>query len=199
VLEASHNSKFKGTLMTPQLASGDLVSDRYASALYDLASEKKIVDFVLENLQSLKKIIDNNKELSMLIKSPLILSNDKLEILLKLLKTADLNELSITFLKVISNNKRFASLSSMIVQFININANKRGDVLADIISADELSDEQRENIKDQLRITLGEKLSLNFKVDKKIIGGLIIKVGSKMIDASLANKINKLKIAMKGA
>ena len=71
--------------------------------------------------------------------------------------------------------------------------------LADITSADELSDDQRANIKEQLSTILGDKLSLNFKVDKKIIGGLIVKVGSKMIDTSLANKINKLKIAMKGA
>ena len=185
--------------MTSQLASGDLISDRYASALYDLASENKIVDLVLENLENLKKIIVNNKELSLLVKSPLISSNDKLEVLIKLSSSFNLNELSVTFLKVISNNKRFASLTSMISQFIKINANKRGDVLADVTSADELSEEQRVNIKDQLRIVLGDKLSLNFKVDKKIIGGLIIKVGSKMIDTSLANKINKLKIAMKGA
>ena len=185
--------------MTSQLASGDLISDRYASALYDLASENKIVDLVLENLENLKKIIVNNKELSLLVKSPLISSNDKLEVLIKLSSSFNLNELSVTFLKVISNNKRFASLTSMISQFIKINANKRGDVLADVTSADELSEEQRVNIKDQLRIVLGDKLSLNFKVDKKIIGGLIIKVGSKMIDISLENKINKLKIAMKGA
>ena len=70
--------------------------------------------------------------------------------------------------------------------------------MADITSADELSDKQQNDIKDHLKTILGEKLSLNFKVDKKIIGGLIVKVGSKMIDASLANKINKLKIAMKG-
>jgi F-type H+-transporting ATPase subunit delta len=87
----------------------------------------------------------------------------------------------------------------MISQFININANKRGDVLADVTSADEFSEEEKVDIKDQLRTILGDKLLLNFKVDKKIIGGLIIKVGSKMIDTSLANKINKLKIAMKGA
>ena len=185
--------------MTSQLASGDLVSDRYASAMYDLVSEKKVVDSVLENLQDLKKTIDNNKELSLLIKSPLISSNDKLEILIKLTSSLNFNELSVTFLKVVSNNKRFASLTSIISQFININDNKRGNVLADVTSADEISEKQRVNIKDKLRIILGDKLSLNFKVDKKIIGGLIIKVGSKMIDTSLANKINKLKIAMKGA
>ena len=79
-----------------------------------------------------------------------------------------------------------------------INTKKRGDVIADITSADELSIQQKNGIKFQLRSLLGEKLLLNFKVDKKIIGGLIVKVGSKMIDSSLALKINKLKIAMKG-
>ena len=185
--------------MASQLASGDLVSDRYASALYDLALEKKVVDTVLENLQNIKKLIDGYKELSLLIKSPLIKSNDKLEVLIKLTLSSNLNDLSITFLKVVSNNKRFAGLKSMISQFVNINAIKRGDVLADVTSADNLSEDQRLNVMDQLRSILGDKLLLNFKVDKKIIGGLIIKVGSKMIDTSLANKINKLKISMKGA
>ena len=185
--------------MASQLASGDLISDRYASALYDLASEKKVVDFVLENLQSLKKIIESNDELSLLVKSPLISSNDKLEVILKLISLLSFNELSITFLRVVSNNKRFASLTSIISQFININIQKRGEVLADITSADELSSEQKINIKEKIKNILGDKLLLNFKVDKNIIGGLVIKVGSKMIDTSLANKINKLKIAMKGA
>ena len=185
--------------MTTQLTSGDLISDRYSSALYDLAVEKKVVDSVLENLTSIKKLIDTNKELTLLILSPLISSKDKLEILLKLTLSINLNELTIIFLKVISNNKRFASLSLVISQFIHINSVKRGNILADITSADLLSDEQRLDIKEQLKTILGEKLSLNFKIDKKIIGGLIVKVGSKMIDASLSNKINKLKIAMKGA
>ena len=118
---------------------------------------------------------------------------------LKIISEENFNDLSITFLKVISNNKRFANLSSITKQFMNINEQKRGIILADITSADELLDDQRKNINDQLRTILGDKLSLNFKVDKKIIGGLIIKVGSKMIDTSLINKINKLKIAMKGA
>ena len=92
-----------------------------------------------------------------------------------------------------------AKLSTIISQFMNINSQKRGDVLADITSADELSDNQKSGIRDQLKQTLGEKLSLNFNVDRKIIGGLIVKVGSKMVDSSLATKINKLKIAMREA
>jgi len=199
VLIAILNSTFGEKLMASQLASGDLISDRYASALYDLATENTVVDFVLENLNSLKSIMNENKELQLVVKSPLILSSDKLEIILKLMSEKNFNKLSITFLKVISKNKRFSSLPSIILQFININAQKRGDILANVTSADDLTDHQQEDIKGQLRTILGEKLSLNFNVDKNIIGGLIVKVGSKMIDTSLANKINKLKIAMKGA
>ncbi|MDB2348766.1 F0F1 ATP synthase subunit delta [Alphaproteobacteria bacterium] len=185
--------------MASQLASGNLVSDRYAAALYDLAAEKKLVDPVLEDLSNLKNMLKDNKELSLVIKSPLITSVDKLNIFESLLKKINANELTSTFLKVIQKNKRFSNLASIITQFMNINSQKRGDVLADITSADELNDEQKNNITNQLKSILGDKLSLSFDVDKNIMGGLIVKVGSKMIDTSLANKINKLKIAMKGA
>ena len=185
--------------MASQLASGDLISDRYASALYDLAAEKKAVDPVLNDLSNLKKILKDNRELNLVIKSPLITSPDKLNIFEILLKKINANELTNTFLKVVEKNKRFSNLVSIITQFIKINSHKRGDVLAGITSADELNDEQKNNITNQLKNILGDKLLLSFDVDKNIIGGLIVKVGSKMIDISLANKINKLKIAMKGA
>ena len=185
--------------MASQLSSGDLISDRYASALYDLASEKKLVDAVLDDLLFIQSMIKNNKDLKLVVKSPLIKSNDKLVILQNILKSKKPNELSSTFLKVLSKNKRFQKTLDIISQFKNINSQKRGDVLADITSAEKLSNEQQDNIKEQLRTILGDKLSLNYKVDEQIIGGLIIKVGSKMIDTSLSNKINKLKIAMKGA
>ena len=129
--------------MTSQLASGDLISDRYASALYDLANENKVVDSVIENLNFLKDIISENKELKLVVKSPLITSNDKLEIILKLCQK-NFNQLSITFLKVISNEYKDFYLPSIILQFIKINAQKRGDILADVTSADDLSDQQQE-------------------------------------------------------
>ena len=185
--------------MTSLLSSGDLISDRYALALYDLAAEKKIVDLVLEDLTFLQKCIQENKDLKLLAKSPLITSKDKLNIFEKILSKKEADIFTNTFLKVISSNKRFAKLSSIISQFININFQKRGNVLADIISAEELVDDQKNRITNQIKSILGKKLSLNFYVDKKIIGGLIIKVGSKMIDSSLATQINKLKIAMKEA
>ena len=185
--------------MASQLASGDLVSDRYASALYELAAEKQLVDNVLNDLSNLKNILKDNKELSLVVKSPLISSSDKQSIFETLLKKIKATELTNTFIKVIEKNKRFSNLASIITQFININSQKRGDVIADITSADEINDDQKNNITNQLKSSLGDKLSLSYDVDKNIMGGLIVKVGSKMIDTSLANKINKLKIAMKGA
>ncbi|MGA0449459.1 MAG: ATP synthase F1 subunit delta, partial [Methylophilaceae bacterium] len=141
--------------MASQLASGDLVSDRYASALYELAAEKKLVDSVLNDLSNLKNILKDNKELSLVVKSPLISSSDKQNIFETLLKKINANELTNTFIKVIEKNKRFSNLASIIAQFININSQKRGDVIADITSADELNDDQKNNITNQLKSILG--------------------------------------------
>ena len=184
--------------MASQESTGNLIADRYAFALYELSSEKKCVDDVLSDLQILIKYINQNKDFKLLIRSPLIASSAKLLIVEKLLLAHSTNTLTLTFLKVISNNKRFTNLSFIISRFVSINAEKRGEVLADVTSADELSDKQKNEIKDQLRSILGQKLSVNYKINKKIIGGLVVKVGSTMIDSSLASKINKLNIAMKG-
>ena len=185
--------------MISQLSSGDLISDRYASALYDLAADSKKVDTVLKDLKLLKECIEKNKDLKLLTKSPLIASNDKLKIFEKILSNQSVSKLTINFLKVISKNKRFANLFSIILEFVKINSYKRGNIQADVISSEKLLDNQKNKIKDQLKSILGEKISLNFNVDKKIIGGLIVKVGSKMVDSSIATKINKLKIVMREA
>ena len=157
------------------------------------------MDSVLKDLELLQECIQESEDLKVLVKSPLIASSDKLNIFEKILSKQKADNLTNTFFKVISSNKRFAKLSSIISQFMNINSQKRGNVLADVTSADELSDDQKNVIKDQLKSILGKKLFLNFYIDKKILGGLIVKIGSKMIDSSLLTKINKLKIAMREA
>lgn len=185
--------------MTSKISSSDIVSDRYGSALYDLASEKKCIDEILNDLDVIEKVMKESSELRHVIKSPLVNSEEKLNILLKIFAGSSFNNLTTTFLKVLDNNKRISNILSIILQFKKINSEKRGDIAANVISANELSEDEKNNITNQLKNTLGQKLSLNFNVDKEIIGGLIVKVGSKMIDTSIANKINKLKIAMKGA
>ena len=185
--------------MASKISSGDIISERYGSALYDLASEKKCIDNILNDFEVVEKVMKGNSELRQVLKSPLVNSDEKLNILLKIFSKSNLNNLTETFFKVLNNNKRISKLISIILQFKKINSEKRGDITADVTSANELSEEEKSNITNQLKNSLGQKLSLNFEVDKDIIGGLIVKVGSKMIDTSIANKINKLKIAMKGA
>ena len=182
--------------MASNTLSGDLISERYGAALYDLASEKKCIDDILNDFGLVQKALKESSELRQVIKSPLVNSDEKLNILLKLFSKANLHNLTTTFLKVLDNNKRISNIASIILQFKKINSEKRGDITADITSANILSDDEKNNITNQLKKSLGEKLSLNFDVDEDIIGGLIVKVGSKMIDTSIANKINKLKIAM---
>ncbi len=185
--------------MTSKISTGDIISNRYGSALYDLASEKKCIDGILNDFEVVEKVMKESSELRQVIRSPLVNSEEKLNILLKIFSGSNLNNLTTTFLKVLDNNKRISNLSAIILQFKKINSEKRGDIAANVTSANELSEDEKNNITNQLKNTLGQKLSLNFDVDKEIIGGLIVKVGSKMIDTSIANKINKLKIAMKGA
>ena len=122
--------------MASQLASGDLISDRYASALYELAAEKKLVDSVLNDLSNLKNILKDNKELSLVVKSPLISSSDKQSIFETLLKKINANELTNTFIKVIEKNKRFSNLASIITQFININSHKIPSTVKVVIDVD---------------------------------------------------------------
>ena len=185
--------------MASKTSSGEMISNRYGSALYDLASEKKCIEEILSDFNLVEKVIIENSELRYVLRSPLINSDEKLNILLKIFSQSKLNDLTKTFLKVLDYNKRIPNLSSIIQHFKKINSQKRGDIVADVTSANELSDEEKNNISTQLKNTLGQKLTLNFGVNKDIIGGLIVKVGSKMIDTSIANKINKLEIAMKGA
>ena len=185
--------------MASKISSGDLISERYGSALYDLASEKKCIDSILNDFEVAEKVFKESSELRHVIRSPLVNSDEKLNILLKIFSQSKLHDLTTTFLKVLNDNKRISNLISIILQFKKINSEKRGDITADVTSADELSEDDKNNITNQLKNSLGQKLSLNFDVDKDIIGGLIVRVGSKMIDTSILNKINKLKIAMKGA
>ena len=154
--------------MTSQKSKENLIALRYAFALYELSSEKKCVDEVLSDLQILKKYFNQNKDFKLLIRSPLIASSKKLLIIEKLMLNHSINNLTSTFLKIISINKRFLSLSSIISKFVSINSEKRGEILADITSADGLSEKQTNEIKDQLCLILGKKLLLNYNVDKKI-------------------------------
>lgn len=185
--------------MASKSFSKDLISNRYASAIYDLSSESNSVEEILNDFVSIKEYNENNKDFKLLIRSPLISSNVKLKIVKKILSKISNNDLTLKFINLLAYNKRMNFLPSVIDKFIEINSHKRGDVIAEIISAEKLSLDQKNSITNHLNSILGDKLSLNFSIDTNIIGGLILKIGSRMIDSSLGLKINKLQISMKEA
>ena len=177
----------------------DNIADRYASALYDLASEKKCIDKISSDLKIVKEHLNENKDFNLLINSPLISSQEKLRVLNKITDDYSSNIYTKNLFKILAKNKRLNKISPIISRYNAINAKKRGNVIADIISAEELSEKQKMGIDKKLKSILGEKLFLNFKIDTKLLGGLIVKIGSKMVDAYLISKINKLKISMEEA
>ena len=174
-----------------------VLSDRYALALYDLLVENRSIERSIKQLNIIKEYQNINKDFKFLLINPLIQNSDKLKIFINLFKHNDVDKIILNFIKVISKNNRFIYLMNIIDRFNEINSEKRGSVIVNITSAEELKDSQKNKIKDDLLSSLGSKLSINYKVDKFIIGGLIVKIGSKMIDSSILNKINKLKLAIK--
>ena len=118
--------------MAVKLSSDNLIAERYASALYDLSLEAKCVDEVLSDISVIQEYINQNNDFSLLIRSPLITSNEKLKIIEKILVKHSSSNLTFAFIKIISNNRRFRNLSSIISRYITINAEKRGDIIADV-------------------------------------------------------------------
>ena len=184
-------------MTSKNFSTSNSLVDRYASALYDLSVEYNCTDKIINDLNKIKIYEKQNKDFSMLLNNPLISNTDKLSVLTKILKNNNANNLLYNFIKIISKNHRFTSLINIINQFEKINAEKRGNIIANITTAEQLSKLQKNSIQKNLFTTLGNKLTINYAIDKSILGGLIIKVGSKMFDSSILTKINKIKLAIK--
>lgn len=185
--------------MASKKISIDLLADRYASALYDLANEQNCVDKVIKDLENIKIYYNENKKFALMINTPLISPNEKLGIINKILTINKAEKLTINFFKVLSKNKRFFYLIKIINKLNKINLEKRGSITAEVTTSDSITALEKNLIQKTLKDSLGNKLSIVYNIDKLIIGGLIVKIGSKLVDASLLNKIDRLKLIMKEA
>ena len=183
-------------MSTKETSSLGLLSDRYASALYDLAAQENCLEKIMTDLENILKYNDD-KDFFLLLKNPLISSNDKKNLLNFIFKKNNAHKILFKFIEIIEKNKRFSILINIIKRLIEINSEKRGDIKTFVTSAKELNNLQKEKIDKKLYSKLGKKLSIKYNVDESIIAGLIIRYGSTMIDSSLINKINKLKLAIK--
>ncbi len=175
------------------------IAERYGLALYELADEAKSLDEVADDLTSLRGLIAESADLDKLLRSPLIDRDDKARAITRILEQGGANALTRRFAGVVVANNRLFALPAMIDAYLAELARRRGEITAEVTSARPLKDEQLAQLTESLRAKLGGKVTVDPKVDPSLIGGLMVRVGSRMIDASLKTKLQRLQYAMKGA
>jgi ATP synthase, F1 delta subunit len=175
------------------------VGDRYAKALFDLADETRALDAVRADLKSLAAAWGDSAELRRALTSPVIASEDQAKALVAIADKAKFNKTTRNFLGLLAQNGRARDLTAVIAGFERLYAAKTGVVAAEVVSAQDLSAAQLKSIQSALRSALGKDPELTTRVDPSILGGLKVKVGSKLFDASLKTKLDQMKFALKRA
>jgi F-type H+-transporting ATPase subunit delta len=174
------------------------LADRYAAALFDLADERKALDAVAGELQSLRAMLRESGDLRRLIRSPVLSREAQAKGIAAIAGKSDLSPLMGNFLGLLAQNRRLFALPEMIERFLARLAERRGEVTAHVVAAQELTQEQRTAVHEQLRTAVGSKVALDVAVDPSLLGGMVVRLGSRMVDASLKSKLNRLQLAMKG-
>jgi F-type H+-transporting ATPase subunit delta len=176
------------------------MAGRYARALFELALDAKSVDAVKTDLDNFAALIAESPDLRRLVRSPVFGAEEQSRALAAVLAKAGIGGLASNFLLFVAANRRLFAVGDMIRDFRKLVARWRGEVTAEVVVADKLSDARLDEIKGALMSITGEKsVDLHVKIDPAIIGGLTVKLGSRMVDSSLRTKLNAIKHAMKEA
>jgi len=173
------------------------MAGRYATALFELALETNAIDSVLADLQKFDALLAESADLTRLVRSPVFTADVQLKALAAVLDRAGIGGLAAQFLKVVAANRRLFAVRDVIKAYAALVARHRGEVTAQITVAEPLSDAHRGEIENTLNAVTGKNVRVDVKVDPSIIGGLVVKLGSRMVDSSLRTKLNALKHAMK--
>lgn len=175
------------------------VSGRYATALFELARDEKSIDAVKADLDRFDALLGESADLKRLVRSPVFSADTQLKALIAVLDRAGITGIAANFLKVLTRNRRLFAITDVIRAFRALVANFKGEASADVTVAERLSDRNLDALKTALKSVTGKDVALNVKVDPSIIGGLVVKLGSRMVDSSLRTKLNSIKHAMKEA
>ena len=174
------------------------LAGRYASALFGLARDERQIDAVGRSLDSLVQALADSRDFSMLIESPLVSRDQAGKAFDAIAGKLALDPLTTNFLGVLARNGRKGQLRAVARLFRRLAADHRGETTAEITTARALNDDQVAQLKQQLRTRAGRDVAIEAQVDPSILGGIVVKLGSQMIDASIRNKLNRLALAMKG-
>ena len=174
------------------------VGGRYAAALFEIAKDEKQLAQVESDVRTFQGMLAESEDLRRLVRSPVITAENQADALTALFGKAGISGLTANFLRLIARNRRLFAVADMLKNFRALLARERGEVSADVASAHPLSADQLNALKDALSAQVGKDVQIDTRVDPNLLGGLIVKVGSRMIDSSLRTKLNNLKVAMKG-
>jgi F-type H+-transporting ATPase subunit delta len=172
---------------------------RYATALFDLAAETNAIDAVKAHLENFGGLVADNPDLTRLVRSPVFSAEEQLAALSAVLDKAGIGGLAAKFLKLVTANRRLFAVRDMIKAFRAIVARHKGEATAEVTVAEKLKDEHVEALRAALKQVSGKDVDLDIRIDPAIIGGLVVKLGSRMVDTSLRTKLNAIKHAMKEA
>ena len=176
------------------------MAGRYAGALFELALEEKATDAVRQELDQFDALIAESPDLNRLVRSSVFGADEQLKALNAILAKAGVSGITANFLRVITTNRRLFAVRDMIRAYRALVAKNKGEVVAQVTVAEPLSDQNKEALKGALKsVTGGKDIDMDVTIDPAIIGGLVVKVGSRMVDTSLRTKLNSIKIAMKEA
>ena len=173
------------------------MAGRYATALFELALDNKAVDAVKADLEGFDGLIAQNADLARLVRSPVFSAEQQTNALSAVMDKLGIGGLTAQFLKVVASNRRLFAVRDMVKAYRAMVARHHGEVTAQVTVAEPLSDAHRAAIKDTLNSITGKDVGLDVKVDPAIIGGLVVQLGSRMVDSSLRTKLNSIKHAMK--
>ena len=174
------------------------LAGRYASALFDLARDQRQIDAVGRSLEALSQALVDSKDFAELVESPLVSRDEAAKALGAIAPQLNLDPITTNFLGVLARNGRKNQLRPVIRAFRRLASEHRGETVAEIVTARPLNDDQIERLKSQLRARAGRDVNIDASVDPSILGGIVVKLGSQRIDASIRTKLNRLAQAMKG-
>ncbi len=173
------------------------IAGRYALALHELAIQEKSVDSIMGQLSQFEALLEGSADLNELVRNPVFSAEDQLRAISAVLDHAGLNGLGANFIKLVASKRRLFAISGMISAYRSLVAVSRGEITAQITVAETLNEKNKASIQSVLDAVTGKKVILIEKVDPSLIGGLIVKMGSKMVDSSVRTKLNSIKLAMK--
>ncbi len=174
------------------------LAGRYALALFELARDQKQLESVAASLATVLAALEGSDEFRELTTSPLVGRDEAVKAVTAAAGAMRVDPLTANFLGVLARNRRLAQLRNVIRAFNTLTARHRGEITAEVTSAHPLDDDQVEALKQNLRTRVGRDIAVEMNVDPAILGGLVVQIGSQMIDGSIKTKLNNLAQAMKG-